>query len=174
MKLLTAVILLALATIGSGCAADPTAGYTTASQYRSDIKTIAVPIWSRGRDIYRRELETRLTEAIVKRIELDTPFKVTTKARADTQLRGSIDKVKQKVLSTSSKSGLARELEITFTVSFAWEDLRTGQIITEKEKFEVSATYLPEEPQNENFFIGSDELINRLARRVVEQLEQPW
>ncbi len=167
-------MLLALAAIGAGCATDPTAGYTTSSQYRSDINSVAVPIWSRGRKIYRREIETRLTEAIVKRIELDTPYKVTTKSRADTQLRGSIDRVSQRILSTSSSSGLPRELEITFAVSFVWEDLRNGQIITEKKNFNVAATYIPDEDQSEDFGIGSEDLINRLARRIVEQMEQPW
>ena len=174
MKLFAPVILLALVSIGAGCAADPLAGYTTSSQYRPNIKTVAVPIWSRGRKIYRRELETRLTEAIIKRIELDTPYKVTTKARADTQLRGSIDSVAQRILSTVSSSGLARELEVTFTVSFVWEDLRNGRIITEKKNFKVAATYIPDEPQSEDFAIGSEDLINRLAGRVVEQMAQPW
>ncbi len=157
-----------------GCTSDPTAGYTTTSQYRTGIKTVAVPIWTRGRHIYRRDLETQLTEAIVKRIELDTPYKVTTKAKADTQLRGSIDAVAQRVLSRNPNSGLAREIQVTFTVSFVWDDLRTGQRLTERENFTVAATYIPEEPLSESFLVGSEDLVNRLAKRIVEQMEQPW
>ena len=157
-----------------GCSSDPRAGYTTKSQYVEGIKTVAVPIWRRGKKVYRRGLEMRLTEAIIKRMELDTPYKVTDKSRADTEIRGSIDLVSQRVLSFNPDSGMPREKEITMTVSFTWTDLRNGKVIAERRNFRQTGTYIPPAPLGEDFFQGSEDVVNRLAKRIVEQMEADW
>ncbi len=162
-------ILSSFVLITLGCG-----GYTMQSQYLPGVSTVAVPIWDRGKDVYRRDLEFRLTEAIQKRIEMDTPYKVTDKSRADTQLTGTIDKVSQRVLSSNPDSGEARELEETFYLTFEWKDLRSGKILVTKKNFRVSSTYISDEPLREEFFQGSEEVINRLAKRVVEQMEADW
>lgn len=149
-------------------------GYTVGDQYRPGIRTVAVDVWQRGREIYRRDIEMRLTEAVVKRIEQDTPYKVTTKARADTLLTGSIDKIEQRTLAFSPDTGLPRETEITMTVSFVWKDLRSGETIVEEEELIVSGRYTREAPIESDFFQGSEGLINRVARQVVEHMEKPW
>ncbi|HEY6562999.1 MAG TPA: hypothetical protein VIY86_00755, partial [Pirellulaceae bacterium] len=53
------------------------AGYYLGSPtlYRPDIATIQIPIFES--DSYRRFLGERLTEAVVKQVELKTPYKVT-------------------------------------------------------------------------------------------------
>ena len=129
MKNIATIIASALAVgtllAGGGCSSDPTKGYTLKSQYPQDIKTVSVPIWHRGKQVYRRGLEMRLTEAVIKRLELDTPYKVTDKSRADSELRGTIDRVSQRVLSFNPDFGRPREMEITMTVSFSCTDLRS-------------------------------------------------
>ncbi len=149
-------------------------GYTARSQYRSGIRTVAVPVWTRGKDVYRRDVEIRLTQALVKRLELDTPYKVTDKAKADTLLTGSIEKIEQTTTSFNPDTGQPRELAVKFFVNFQWEDLRTGKMLVREQNFTVSDVYLPTEPFNENFFIGSEALMERLARRIVETLEADW
>ena len=165
----TAVLLTA-----GGCSSDPANGYSFKSPYRTNIQTVAVPIWARGKDVYRREHEKRLTEAICKRIELDTPYKVTEKSRADTMLEGSLDQIDQRVMSYNPDSGMPRELEITFIVSFTWTDLRTGKVILRKTRMPMAVSYIPEGAFNEDFFQGSEDVDNRLARRIVELLEIDW
>jgi hypothetical protein len=59
-------------------------------------------------------------------------------------------------------------------VSFTWTDLRTGKTLAERTNFAVTDTYLPHEPFSETYFQGSEALINRLARRIVEQMESDW
>jgi outer membrane lipopolysaccharide assembly protein LptE/RlpB len=157
-----------------GCDVDPTQGYTTRSQYPKSIRTVAVPIWTRGKAIYRRELEMQLTEAIVKRLELSTPYKVVDKTRADSELSGSIDNVSQRVLSFNPDSGQARELEITYTVSFTWTDLRSGRVLTRRKNFRQAGTYIPPAPFSEDFFQGSEDLVNKLAQRIVDQMALEW
>ncbi len=163
-----------LAAVLSGCATDGRSGYTVTDQYRPGIRTVAVDIWQRGKNVYRRDIEIRTAEAVVKRIEQDTPYKVTDKSRADTLLTGSIDDVEQRTLSFSPDTGLPRETELTLIVSFTWTDLRTGKTIVGRKRMKVSGAYTREDPITEDFFQGSEDVINRVARRVVEHMEQPW
>src|SRR3954467_2368839 len=67
--------------IFSGCA-----GYQIGNRalYRPDIRTVHVPVIQS--DSYRRYLGERLTEAIVKEIELRTPYKVVGADAADSVL----------------------------------------------------------------------------------------
>ena len=158
-----------------GCLSDdPTVGYTARSQYRKGIQTVAVPIWTRGKKVYRRNVEIRLTQALVKRIELDTPYKVTDKQKADTLLTGSIEQIEQATLSYNPDTGRPREIEVAFTVVFKWEDLRTGDVIVNRRNFRIADVYIPPHPFDEDFFRGSEALMERLARRVVETMEADW
>ncbi len=166
-------VLLALL-LAAGCSDDPTRGYSFANQYQENIRTVAVPIFDVGKGVYRRGLEFRLTEALVKRIELDTPYKVVEKRRADTELRGRIEQVEQRVLSFNPDTGLPREAEITFLVSFTWTDLRSGKVLASQSGFRQAGTYLPQRPIGEDFFQGSEDVINRMAVRIVEKMEKPW
>jgi len=168
------ILAVALAATSSGCATDPTQGYTVRPHFPTNVKTIAVPIWTRGRDVYRRELEIRLTEAIIKRIKMVTTYTVTTKARADTLLTGSLDTIEQRVMSVNPDTGLPNEKIVTLTVSFRWTDLRSGKILRERKEFIAEASYAPAARLSQDFFQGSEDAINRMAVRVVEQLEEPW
>jgi len=159
---------------GPGCSTDPKAGYTMADQYRPGIHTVAVPIWTRGRQVYRRGLEFRLSEALAKRIELDTPYKVVGKDRADTQIEGRIDRIDQQVLSNDPDTGRPRELEVTLVLSFTWKDLRTGKILVKHDNFRVADSYITHEPVGEDFFQGSEADIDKAARRIVETMEADW
>ena len=172
--ILVVTAIVSAAVLAGGCAKDGHSGYTMTDQYRPGIKTVAVDVWQRGKEVYRRDIEIRATEAVVKRIEQDTPYKVTSKSRADTLLVGSIDDVEQRVLSFNPDTGLPRESELTLVASFTWTDLRTGKTIVERKKMRVSGVYTREDPITEDFFQGSENVINRVAQRVVEQMEQPW
>jgi outer membrane lipopolysaccharide assembly protein LptE/RlpB len=149
-------------------------GYSSESLYPTQYKTVHVPIWTRGKDVYRREQEERLTEAIQKRIEGYTPYKLAKKGQADTELTGSLDQINQRPLSINSDTGYAREIEVTFIVSFKWVDIATGKVLAERTNFRVASTYFPESPLNENYFEGTEDVIDRVAARVVEQMERPF
>jgi len=172
--ILSLIFAVMAACASAGCSSDPGKGYTLNSQFRKDVRTVAVPIWSRGRQVYRRNIEMQLTEAVIKQIELDTPYKVTSESRADTKLSGSIDAVAQQVVTVNTDTGLPGEIEITLTVSFTWTDLRTGQELVRRENFRVTGAYLPTSPMSQDFFLGNEDTINRLAKRIVEQLEAEW
>ncbi|MBS3733381.1 MAG: hypothetical protein KGY99_00445 [Phycisphaerae bacterium] len=163
-------------TLAAGLAVSATGGcgYSTASLYPQDVETVAVPIWQRGRHVYRRGVEIRATEAIVKHIESKTPYKVVTRATADTELTGTIERIAQEVMSYNPDTGRPRELEVTLFVSFTWKDLQSGEVLVQRTNFPVSTTYIPHEPFGRDFFLGSEDALNDLARRVVEQLQNSW
>lgn len=174
--LIRTALAVTAAVVFAGCDnPDPTKGYTTISQYRPDIKTVAVPIFRRGTYEYRRDIEFRLTEALVKQIEAQTPYKVVDKGRADTLLTGTIQSIDPQVLSFIPHTGRAREIQLRVIVDFTWQDLRgPGKVLVEKKNFRVAAEYIPEAPFSEDLFLGSEDAFNEMARRIVEQMAQPW
>ena len=157
----------------AGCSNDPSAGYTLRSQYVQDVRSVFVPIWHRGREVYRRGVEFRLTESIIKRIQLDTTYTVTEKDRADTELRGTIERISQMPLSYNPDTGRQREEEITMRITFSWTDLASGRVLASR-TIEETGAYIPASPFGEDFFQGSEDVINKLARRVVEEMEADW
>ena len=171
LRLLSLIVLVA-----AGCTnSDPTKGWTIASQYRPGIRTVAVPIWTRGAKEFRRDIEIRLTEAVCKTIEAETPYKIVQdRGRADTLLTGTLRQVRQHVLSFEPRTGTAREIQMTMVVDFTWSDLRTGEVLAEAKAMKVSAEYIPLAPFSEDFFQGSEDALNRVALRVVEQMHNPW
>src|SRR5881275_2263248 len=72
-------------------------GYKWSSLYRSNVRTVAVPIFT-SKD-FARGVEFSLTKAVVNQIEANTPYKVVPRERADTILEGEITSVKRSVLS---------------------------------------------------------------------------
>ena len=74
------------------------AGYQwgAASLYPTDIRTVHVPLVASNS--FRRQLGERLTEAIAKQIEQDTPYKVVNQTNADSVLRGRIVSERKRVL----------------------------------------------------------------------------
>ncbi len=168
-----ALLLAGVLLVGCG-GNDPTLGYTARSPFRTSVRTVAVPLWSRGQNVYRRDLEFRLTEALIKRIELTTPYKVVEKKKADTLLTGTIEDISQAMLSFNPDDGRPREIQVAAIVSFQWNDLRSGRTLVKRRQFRVTSVYLPSQPLEEDFFQGSQDLIERLAVRIVETMEADW
>lgn len=175
MKRSFILLLLAILVFAwSGCSGDGTSGYTTASQFPEDIRTISIPIWTRGKDVYTREVEFRLTEAIQKRVQQNTPYRLASREKADSELTGELVQIDRQVLFNNPDDGRPRQIEIVFTVDFSWKDLRTGNILVSRKNFRVNSTYIPPAPFNEDFFQGNEDVINKIARLVVEQMETDW
>ncbi len=160
---LPVVMVLAAATCG-GC------GYSTERPFRSGIKTVHVEMLE-SRE-FRRELEFQLTEALVKRIEMDTPYKIAPLRTADTLFSGEILEVRQRVFGDDFDTGLAREKGATVIMRFRWKDLRTGRILVERERFPYSVEYIP--PVGETFTKGMVRGLDNMAEAIVETMESSW
>src|SRR3954447_9094481 len=81
--------------------------YKWSSLYREDINTVAVPIFA-NKD-FRRGVEFRLSEAVVKQMEAHTPYRVDPRARAGTILEGEIVSVDLSTLSRDVRTSIPQE-----------------------------------------------------------------
>lgn len=101
-------------------------GYSTRPTYNPDIHTVRVPIFKN--ETFYRGLEFQLTEAVIREIELRTPYKVVSAGEpADTELTGTI-KAFNKNLVIPDQLNLVRQTETTLAVEVVWKDLRPGHV----------------------------------------------
>ena len=137
---LALVVLVGVTITATGC------GYSTRRPFPGGIETVHVKTFH-SRE-FRRDLEFQLTEALVKRINLDTPYKIAPLRSADTVLTGEI------------------------LVAYRWKDLRSGEVLVEHERFVYTTTYIP--PVGETFATGMVRGMDGLAEAIVETMESPW
>ncbi len=144
--------------------------YSTERPFRKDVKTICVkPFGSRE---FRRRIEFNLTEAIKKRINMDTPYKLTDEKHADTVLTGEVLAVRQNTMGRDFRLDVPRETQLTLIVRFQWKDLRTGKILVKKDKWLQSYDYA--RPVGETEYTALQGAVDRMAETIVEQLETDW
>lgn len=172
------VALLAAAMVFTpfGCASDPHKGYAFASTYDRSVRTIAVPVFDNAS--FTPGLEQTLTEAIVKRIQSNTPWRVVGRDSADTVLTGTIEDVRFQQLTRTRGTGFVQEQIFTLRAGFTWRDNRTGETRVRREHFSASSTFTPArglggEP-GERVEIGQRAAIDELARAIVAELRSDF
>ena len=147
------------------------------SLYPAGIRTVHVPIFQS--DSLRPYLGEQLTEAVVKEIELKTPYKVVGSPRgADSTLSGSIiSETKQVVI--GGRTGDPRELQMSLSVMVSWVDhrgnvIRQGPVPLPNELVSVgaSSSLVPEVGQS--VATAHQKAIGRLAQQIVGLMEAPW
>ena len=116
-------------------------GYTSARPFREDIRTVHVEMFQSQE--FRRELEFRLTESLIKRVEMDTRYRVAPQKTADALLSGEILEVQNRTLGDSFDSDQPREMGSTVVVRFAFKDLRSGEILVDRPRFVYQTSYIP-------------------------------
>ena len=149
---------------------DVNRGYEWRSLYREDVQTVAVPIFTTKS--FHRGIENGLTRAVIQQLELRTPYKVVSRDRAQTILEGEIDAVEVETISRSGGTLLPQEQMMTVRVNFVWKDIRTGRVLVERRGFTQSATFYP--TLGESRFTGTQNVTERLAVAIVQQLEADW
>jgi hypothetical protein len=152
-------------------------GYMVGAPYEGDVRTVHVPTFTS--DSFRRGLEFQLTEAVQKHIQSRTPFRLAKEPYADTRLTGNIALIRKSPLGESAFDDV-RELQVSFAVEVTWEDLRTGQLLTQQQipiapevvHLVSEAEFAPEVGQS--LATANQQAIDRMARRIVEMMEMPW
>jgi len=147
-------------------------GYQHEELYREDVATVAVNIFE-NRTFYR-EIEFELAEALIKDIELRTPYKVVSEGRADTLMEGRIVSVQQKQLSRSTEGGLPEQMEVIVTVDFTWKQLNTGRILRERRGFAAVGRYIPSIVAFETRDIGQSGAVEQMAEQIVSVMRTDW
>jgi hypothetical protein len=174
MRRLGAGLILLPLMILCGCA-----GYRFGAQslYPSHIQTVYVTMF---RSIsFRRDLGERLTEAVMKEIELKTPFKVVSSPDADSVLSAEI-MGEGKYLVTASQTGEARQSELAMQIKVTWVDrsgraLRNGTQVALDEAVSVVNTNARITPEvGHSVATGQQQAIERAAKQIVAMMEAPW
>lgn len=158
----------------TGCA-----GYRVGNQslYRPDIRTVYVPMIQS--DSFRRNLGERLTEAVVREIELNTPYKVVDSPNADSILQCRLHDDRKRTL-VETRTDEPRNLEWATSVSVTWAD-RQGQALMQRSQFPLPGTtisvgqetsFVPEAGQS--IATGQQEAIERLARQIRGSMQVWW
>ncbi len=156
-------VVLALAALG-GC------GYRSDELFRPDVRTIYVDMFTSKE--FRRDLEFSLTEAVKKRISMETPYRLAPREKADTILKGEVIEERQTAFAPDPESRLPREKQLTLAVKLQWKDQRTGRILMDQPVLLQAVDYLPPAGETEKFAQHKD--IDRLAQRIIAKLYAEW
>jgi hypothetical protein len=161
------ILVLCLPFLTLGCAS-----YQIGNQvlFRCDVRTVHVPIFES--DSFRKYLGERLTEAVVKEIESRSPYKIVALANADSILKGKIVSEEKRVI-IESRNDDARQLQTTLVVTANWTD-RYGRPLMNTPSIDVSelSNFVPEGGQS--LATAYRDMIDKVARDIVSQMELPW
>ncbi len=154
-----------------GCGKSGLGGYTNSWMYPSEVDTVYVEMFD-TRSL-RRGHEYVLTDAICKRIEAETPYKIVSdRDFADSVLSGQLDGIGSGVLAMDRETGRPLEREVLLRVTVNWKDLETGNLLIDNEVVTASSTYSAQLGQDFDYSAGV--AANRAAQRVVELMEEKW
>jgi hypothetical protein len=148
----------------------PACGYSMQRPFPEDVKTVYVEM-AQSRE-FRRELEFMLTEALVKRIQMDTPYRIADRDRADTVFSCEILEVQSRGLADDQETDQPREVASNIIVRYRWKDLRSGKMLVERPRFVYTSSYIP--LVGESFNKGMIRGMDGLAEQMVESMENPW
>ncbi len=146
-------------------------GYSNKPIYHTDIKTVYVKMFDN--QTFRRGVEYELTDALAKRIEAQTPYKiVSSQDYADTVISGQITNIGEFALNIERQTGHVLEKEIGVNAVVNWKNLKTGELLIDNKAISASATY--SDYQQQDFKYGSNLAANNLAQNIVELMEKKW
>lgn len=179
-------VLAALLISLPGCA-----GYRLGhtSLYRPDICTVHVPVFQS--ESLRDRLGERLTEAVVKEIEMRTPYKVVCLEDADSVLSGAIVSDVKRVTAETVNDD-ARNITTEFQVHTRWVSRNGTTLMQSSEtpfvscdarvnansappwdlRVSADSAFIPEAGQS--LATAQQLAIERIARDIVSQMEIPW
>ncbi len=154
------------------CGCGQTSGYSDESLFPEDVESVYVEMFDNTS--FRRGVEYDwLTDAVAKRIEADTPYKIiSSRDRADTVISGQIVGIGELVLTRERETGRALEKEVELRVVVNWKNLKTGELLIDNRSVAASASF--SEWQNQGFNYASALAANNMARKIVELMEKEW
>lgn len=146
-------------------------GYSNQSLYNDKVRSVYVEMFDNS--TFQRDLEYDLTDAIAKRIDAETPYRIISdKSRADSVLSGKITGISHSALTIERQSGRALENQAEVSAEFSWKNLKTGQYLIKSSTASATASYSEFQQQSPNY--ASKTAANKLAERIVEQMQIEW
>jgi len=169
---LATLLTLVVAALLPACAADPSEGYSFASAHDTSIQTVAVPIFQN--DTFHTGVELTLTKDLIRQIQQQTPWRVTSSDKADAILTGSITNVALRNLSTRTGVGFVQEMAVQMTVQFEFVDNRSGKTLTSRTNYSALGAFVPANPTGERIDVGYAGASQTLAKDLVGDLQTAW
>lgn len=152
-----------------GCS--PLQGYSNESLFPEDVHTVCVTMFDNRS--FRRNLEYDLTDALAKRIEAQTPYKIVSdQDRADTVITGQIVTISDSALTMDRELGQALEKELNVTAVVSWKNLKTGDLLIDNKTVVASADY--SQFLNQGVGYAKNVAANKLAEQIVGLMEEKW
>ncbi len=156
-----------------GCSPDGTiAGYRSGEIFRDDVRTVAVDIF--GNRSFYRGIEFDVTEALVKEIELRTPYKVVNPSVADTIIIGTILSVDKRPLSRTTTGAVPQEVQLTITAKYEWKNARTGDVLCHRPRIIGTGEHVPARRVGEPIEVARHTAAAELASEIVSIMQQDW
>jgi hypothetical protein len=169
-------------------------GYAVGPRHDTNIRTIRVPIFRNATFI--RDVEFELTEAVCKRIEAATPWKIVRTGAADAELTGTVIALAKRPILQNGLNEV-RDAELTLATEVIFHDTRTGANLFDPAKpspqappglidpmtmpkpvmpkpvlVRSSASYIPEIGQSNA--TARQKIVDELAVKIVNLMECPW
>jgi hypothetical protein len=147
------------------------------SLYPAHIRTVYVPTFESNS--FRRNLGERLTEAVVKEIELKTPYKVVATPDADSVLTGLIASEGKRVVAENRYDD-PRQVEVRMQVMVNWIDRQgtairpDGAVPLPPSALSVTGTADVTAEVGQSVATSQQDAINRVAEQIVSMMETPW
>lgn len=172
--------------------------YTTRPNYEASIRTVRVPVFKNKTQVYQglSGVENELTLAIIREIEMKTPYKVVpANAEADTELTGTIMSYSKGIINRNQLNEV-REAETYMSVEVVWKDLRSGEILSQPRRKDLDApnaafnlpepgapepvpvritstgSFIPELGQSTS--TARQMNFDRIAGQITRMMEKPW
>lgn len=150
----------------SGC------GYTQTALYSKEYQSVAVPIFQNK--TFYRNVEFDLSEALIKEIELRTPYKVTAANTAQTILEGQVVSINQHSLNRTKEGGLVQEVELQLVVNFIWKRQSDGKTLRRREGVITTGRFVAATPISEPLETGEHTAVQAMAQRIVDIMRTDW
>lgn len=154
-----------------GCGKGGFSGYNNSSLHPRGISTVYVEMFDSLS--FRRGHEYDLTDAICKRIESDTPYKIVSDRNiADSILSGKITSIGRRQISYERNTGRVFENQANVLVVFRWQNLKTNEIMVDNETVDTAIDY--SQFVGQEFEYAAKVAVNRAAERIVEHMQVKW
>lgn len=171
-RLFPSCAILCFSAICAGlCGCSDIAGYSNEPLFPRDVESVCLKMFDN--QSFRRGVEYELSDALAKRIEAETPYKIiSNEDMADTVISGQITTIGEFALSVDRDIGSVLEKEVELQAVVTWKNLKTGELLLDQQAVSAAASY--SEYQSQDFKYASSLAANNLARKIVELMERNW
>ncbi len=153
----------------SGCTGQ--GGYSNESLFPEDVTSVRLEMFDNRS--FRRGIEYELSDALAKRIETETPYKiVSSRDRADSVISGQLLSIHESALTIDREVAEPLESEVVLTAVVNWKNLNTGRLMINSRTVTAAASY--SKFQGQDFTYASALAANKLAQKIVEFMENNW